>query len=36
MNDMHFYDLRHNCASLRLSQTFHPKIVSEQLGHSSI
>lgn len=31
-----FHDLRHTCASLLLSLGIHPKVVQEQLGHSSI
>lgn len=31
-----FHDLRHTCASLLFSAGVHPKVVQEQLGHSSI
>lgn len=31
-----FHDLRHTAATLLLSRGIHPKIVSEQLGHSQI
>lgn len=31
-----FHDLRHTCASLLFSANVHPKVVQEQLGHSSI
>jgi integrase len=31
-----FHDLRHTCATLLLTRTVNPKIVSEMLGHSSI
>jgi integrase len=31
-----FHDLRHSAASLLLAMGVHPKIVQEQLGHSSI
>lgn len=31
-----FHDLRHTCASLLIAQGEHPKLISEQLGHSSI
>jgi integrase len=34
--DMRCHDLRHTCATLLLTKGVHPKIVSEQLGHSSI
>ena len=34
--DIRFHDLRHTCAALLLAESFHPKIVSEMLGHSSI
>jgi integrase len=34
--DIRFHDLRHSCATLLLTKGVHPKIVSEQLGHSSI
>ena len=31
-----FHDLRHTCATLLLGENVNPKVVSEQLGHSSI
>nr|WP_241746538.1 tyrosine-type recombinase/integrase [Cytobacillus firmus] len=31
-----FHDLRHTHATLMLKQGFHPKIVSERLGHSTL
>jgi integrase len=31
-----FHDLRHTAATLLLSQSVHPKVVSEMLGHSSV
>jgi integrase len=31
-----FHDLRHTCATLRLANGDHPKVVSEMLGHASI
>jgi integrase len=31
-----FHDLRHGCASLLLAQGVHPRVVMEQLGHSTI
>lgn len=31
-----FHDLRHTAATLLLGRGVHPKIVSEQLGHSQI
>jgi integrase len=34
--DIRFHDLRHTCATLLLTRSVHPKIVSEMLGHSSI
>jgi integrase len=34
--DMRFHDLRHSTASLLLALGVHPKVVSEQLGHSTI
>jgi integrase len=34
--DIRFHDLRHTCATLLLTKTVHPKIVSEMLGHSSV
>jgi integrase len=33
---MRFHDLRHTCATLLLSMSISPKVVSELLGHSSI
>lgn len=36
MRYIRFHDLRHTCASLLLSADIHPKVVQEQLGHSSI
>ncbi|MBP1156745.1 MULTISPECIES: site-specific integrase [unclassified Paenibacillus] len=36
MRIIRFHDLRHTCASLLMSLDIHPKIVQEQLGHSSI
>lgn len=36
MRYIRFHDLRHTCASLLLSAGVHPKVVQEQLGHSSI
>jgi integrase len=30
-----FHDLRHACASLRLAQNVHPRVVMEVLGHSN-
>src|SRR5918994_3119822 len=32
---MHHHDLRHTCATLRLTKGVHSKIVSEMLGHFS-
>jgi len=34
--DRRLHDLRHTAATLLLGQGIHAKIVSEQLGHSSI
>ena len=31
-----FHDLRHTCATLRLTKNVNPKIVSEMLGHATI
>jgi integrase len=31
-----FHDLRHTCATLLLSRSVNPKIVSEMLGHANI
>jgi integrase len=31
-----FHDLRHTCATLLLSKSVNPKVVSEMLGHASI
>ena len=31
-----FHDLRHTFASLLIAQGEHPKLIAEQLGHSSI
>jgi integrase len=36
MRKIRFHDLRHTCASLLFSAGVHPKVVQEQLGHSSI
>lgn len=33
---MRFHDLRHGAASLLLAQGVHPRVVMEQLGHSTI
>jgi integrase len=33
---LRFHDLRHGCASLLLAQGVHPRVVMEQLGHSTI
>lgn len=33
---MRFHDLRHTCATLLLGRGVNPKIVSEQLGHSTV
>jgi integrase len=33
---MRFHDLRHGCASLLLAQGVHPRVVMDQLGHSTI
>jgi integrase len=33
---MRVHDLRHTCASLRLVQGVHPRLVMETLGHSQI
>jgi integrase len=33
---MRFHDLSHGCASLLLTQGIHPRVVMEQLGHSTI
>jgi integrase len=30
-----FHDLRHTCATLLLSKSVNPKVVSEMLGHDS-
>jgi Phage integrase family len=34
--DTGFPSLRHTCATLLLTRSVHPKIVSEMLGHSSV
>ena len=34
--DIRFHDLRHGFASLLIAQGEHPKLISEQLGHSSV
>jgi integrase len=34
--DTGFPSLRHTCATLLLTRSVHPKIVSETLGHSSV
>jgi len=34
--EIRFHDLRHTAATLLLSQSVHPKVVSEMLGHSSV
>lgn len=34
--DIRFHDLRHTHATVLLSQSTHPKVVQERLGHSSI
>ena len=34
--DLRFHDLRHNCATLLLSEGVNAKVVSELLGHASI
>ncbi len=34
--DIRFHNLRHSCASLPVAQGLHPRIVMEQLGHSTI
>jgi integrase len=31
-----FHDLRHTHATLALQTGVHPKVISEQLGHSSV
>ena len=31
-----FHDLRHTCATLLLTKSVHPKVVSEMLGHANI
>jgi len=31
-----FHDLRHTCATLLLTKSVNPKVVSEMLGHSNI
>jgi integrase len=36
MRKIRFHDMRHTCASLLFSANVHPKVVQEQLGHSSI
>jgi integrase len=36
MRHIRFHDLRHTCASLLFAAGVHPKVVQEQLGHSSI
>jgi integrase len=36
LRDIRFHDLRHTCATLLLTKSVRPKIVSERLGHSSI
>jgi integrase len=33
---LRFHDLRHGCASLLLAQGVHPRVVMEQIGHSTI
>ncbi|HSM38156.1 MAG TPA: tyrosine-type recombinase/integrase, partial [Candidatus Limnocylindrales bacterium] len=33
---LRFHDLRHGCASLLLAEGVHPRVVMEQLGHSTI
>jgi integrase len=33
---MRFHDLGHTCATLLLTKSVHPKVVSEMFGHSSI
>jgi integrase len=34
--EIRFHDLRHTCATLRLTRNVNPKIVSERLGHPTI
>jgi integrase len=34
--EIRFHDLRHTCATLLLSKSINPKVVSEMLGHASI
>lgn len=34
--DIRFHDLRHTAATLLLTQSVHPKVVSEMLGHASV
>ena len=34
--NIRFHDLRHSCASLLVAQGLHPRVVMEQLGHSTI
>lgn len=36
MKKIRFHDLRHTSASLLFCADVHPKVVHEQLGHSSI
>ena len=34
--DIRFHDLRHGCATVLISQSVHPRIVMEIMGHSQI
>ena len=36
LQPIRFHDLRHTCATLLLSKSVNPKVVSEMLGHASI
>jgi integrase len=36
LGDIRFHDLRHTCATLLLTKSVHPEIVSEMLGYFSI
>jgi integrase len=34
--NLRFHDLRHSCASLLVAHGLHPRVIMEQLGHSTI